>query len=253
MEVWTDGQWHFLGACEPEPVLDLGWFNAPASRGMLMHTDAYGVYDGPEEVIGRTKCFTTINITSNYAPTDILNVKVVDRSGKPVEAADVEFKIYNYAELYTVVFKRCDEKGLTQLRTGLGDIGVWASKDGMFGIAKARTGSIDTLVVTLDKGRDFKGIVDLDIVPPVQRNTVPDLTAEQIALNKKRTAYEDSLRNAYVATFITRQQAEAFAAEEGTDPAKPPTCSLHQEATGRQSRTSSIRLPTRKLHWRCSG
>ena len=220
VEVWTDGQWHFLGACEPEPVLDLGWFNAPASRGMLMHTDAYGVYDGPEEVIGRTKCFTTINITSNYAPTDILNVKVVDRSGKPVEAADVEFKIYNYAELYTVVFKRCDEKGLTQLRTGLGDIGVWASKDGMFGIAKARTGSIDTLVVTLDKGRDFKGIVDLDIVPPVQRNTVPDLTAEQIALNKKRTAYEDSLRNAYVATFITRQQAEAFAAEEGTDPAK---------------------------------
>ncbi len=24
VEAWVDGQWHFLGACEPEPVLDLG-------------------------------------------------------------------------------------------------------------------------------------------------------------------------------------------------------------------------------------
>ena len=33
VEAWADGQWYFLGACEPEPVLNLGWFNAPASRG----------------------------------------------------------------------------------------------------------------------------------------------------------------------------------------------------------------------------
>ena len=38
VEAWADGKWYFLGACEPEPVLNLGWFNAPASRGMLMHT-----------------------------------------------------------------------------------------------------------------------------------------------------------------------------------------------------------------------
>jgi len=38
VEAWADGEWHFLGACEPEPVLDLGWFNSPASRAMLMHT-----------------------------------------------------------------------------------------------------------------------------------------------------------------------------------------------------------------------
>ena len=42
VEAWADGQWYFLGACEPEPVLNLGWFNAPASRAMLMHTRAFG-------------------------------------------------------------------------------------------------------------------------------------------------------------------------------------------------------------------
>ena len=46
VEAWVDGKWHFLGACEPEPVLDLAWFNAPASRGMLMHTKVFGRYTG---------------------------------------------------------------------------------------------------------------------------------------------------------------------------------------------------------------
>ena len=54
VEAWADGKWYFLGACEPEPVLNLGWFNAPASRAMLMHTKAFGDYRGPEEVLLRT-------------------------------------------------------------------------------------------------------------------------------------------------------------------------------------------------------
>lgn len=36
VEAWVNGKWYFLGACEPEPVLNLGWFNGPAYRGMLM-------------------------------------------------------------------------------------------------------------------------------------------------------------------------------------------------------------------------
>ena len=59
VEVWADGEWHFMGACEPEPVLDLAWFNAPVSRAMLLHTKVYGKdYDGPEDVISRTHAYT---------------------------------------------------------------------------------------------------------------------------------------------------------------------------------------------------
>jgi transglutaminase-like putative cysteine protease len=94
VEAWIDGEWHFLGACEPEPVLDLAWFNAPASRGMLMHTKAFGRYGGPEEVVSQTPCFTEINVTENYAPTAPVVVKVVDDKGNPV-STEVEFKIYN--------------------------------------------------------------------------------------------------------------------------------------------------------------
>ena len=104
VEAWVDGKWHFLGACEPEPVLDLAWFNAPASRGMLMHTNVFGRYDGPEEVLSVTPCYTEINVTANYAPVVTTGINVVDENGVPLKAT-VEFKIFNYAEFFTAAEK----------------------------------------------------------------------------------------------------------------------------------------------------
>lgn len=98
VEAWADGKWYFLGACEPEPVLNLGWFNAPASRGMLMHTKVFGRYEGKEEVMSVTSNYTEINVIENYAPAAQAKVKVTDDQGNPVSGAQVEFKLYNYAE-----------------------------------------------------------------------------------------------------------------------------------------------------------
>lgn len=100
VEAWADGKWHFLGACEPEPVLDLGWFNAPASRGMLMTTKVFGAYDGPEEQLEQTNTNTLINVTSNYAPTAAIDVRVYDADGRPAKGARVDFCLYNYAEFF---------------------------------------------------------------------------------------------------------------------------------------------------------
>ncbi|MGM9804273.1 MAG: transglutaminase family protein [Muribaculaceae bacterium] len=210
VEVWIDGEWQFLGACEPEPVLNLGWFNAPASRGMMMHTKAFGRYEGPEDVMSKSNCFTEINVTENYAPVAKAVVRVVDEKGAPVSAR-VDFKVYNYAELYTVCRKQSDENGYTYVTSGLGDLVVWASKDKKFGIKKCSVGRQDTLVVTLDKTMGYEGTIDLDLVPPVERNTVPPLTQEQISTNQKRFVYEDSLRAAYEATFVHDDKAKEYA------------------------------------------
>ena len=118
VEAWADGRWYFLGACEPEPVLNLGWFNESASRGMLMHTKVFGDYDGPEEVMSRTPCYTEINVIGNYAPTATFHVRVTDAAGLPVEDALVEFKLYNYAEFYTVASKKTDATGSASLTAG---------------------------------------------------------------------------------------------------------------------------------------
>ena len=216
VEAWVDGKWYFLGACEPEPVLNLGWFNAPASRGMLMHTNAFGKYNGPEEVVSRTPCFTEINVTSNYAPVATTTVQVVDESGAPVKAT-VEFKIYNYAEFYSAATKECDDEGCASLTTGHGDMIAWASKDGKFGYAKFTAGKDNNVKVVLDKSAGYKATAQMDIVPPTERNTVPELTPEQVAKNTERFVYEDSIRNAYVATFPTDADAASLAKELGAD------------------------------------
>ena len=142
-----DGKWYFLGACEPEPVLNLGWFNAPASRGMLMHTKVFGRYEGAEEVMSVTPTYTEINVIGNYAPTAKASVTVVDAGGVPVDSACVEFKLYNYAEFYTVATKYTSTSGICGLTAGKGDMLVWASKDGHFGFARLSFGKQSELTV----------------------------------------------------------------------------------------------------------
>ena len=210
VEAWVDGEWHFLGACEPEPVLDLAWFNAPASRGMLMHTNVFGAYDGPEEVLSVTPCYTEINVTANYAPVVTTNVKVVDENGNPVKAT-VEFKIFNYAEFYSAATKESNALGKTSITSGLGDMVVWASKDGKFGFAKFTAGKDREVTVVLDKEPGYTATFEMNITPPKERNTIPVVTAEQAAENVRRFAREDSIRNAYVSTFMTPDEALSFA------------------------------------------
>lgn len=210
VEAWADGKWYFLGACEPEPVLNLGWFNAPASRGMLMHTKVFGRYEGPEEIMSVTSNYTEINVIDNYAPTAKATVNVVDEAGKPVAGARVEFKLYNYAEFYTVARKVSDASGMTSLTAGKGDMLVWASKDGRFGFQKLSFGKQDTLTVKLDHKDGDSFELDIDIVPPVESANLPAVTPEQRAENDRRMAVEDSIRNAYVATMMTPETARAW-------------------------------------------
>ena len=166
VEAWVDGEWCFLGACEPEPVLNLGWFNSPASRGMLMHTKAFGRYNGPEEVMQCTPNYTEINVIDNYAPCAKADVQVLDANGQPVEGANVEFKVYNYAEFYTVANKQTDAAGKTFLTAGMGDMLVWASKDGQFGFGKVSFGKDTEVIVKMDKKAGEAYSLELDIVPP---------------------------------------------------------------------------------------
>lgn len=217
VEAWADGKWHFLGACEPEPVLDLGWFNAPASRGMLMHTKVFGRYEGKEEVMSVNSTYTEINVIDNYAPTAQAKVMVKDEAGNPVPDACVEFKLYNYAEFYTVATKHTDDGGVCGLTAGKGDMLVWASKDGRFGFSKLSFGKQSELTVTLDKKAGDSFTVDIDIVPPAESANLPEVTPEQRAENDRRLAIEDSIRNAYVGKFISEEAARNFARDYKLD------------------------------------
>lgn len=213
VEAWADGKWHFMGACEPEAVLDLGWFNAPASRALLMHTRAFGDYNGPEEVMSRTRNFTEINLIGNYAATASTQVQVLDKAGNPVKGARVEFRIYNYGEFYPAATKYSDGKGKASLTAGKGDMLVWASKDGWYGYRKVSFGKDKTVDVVLNRSNSLKSgptYETFDIVPPVEKAVMPKVSPEKAAENKLRFAREDSIRKAYEATFLDAERAKAL-------------------------------------------
>ncbi len=201
VEAWADGKWYFLGACEPEPVLDLGWFNSPASRGLLMHTRVFGSYDGPEEKVMIGPNFTEINLIDNYAKTARVDFTVVDENGSPVDSALVDFKIYNYAEFYPALSKYTDDKGRTFLTAGMGDMMAWASKNGRYGYSKVSFGKDTEVTITISDQHTFDP-QSMMIVPPPETANIPDVTPEQRAENDRRFAREDSIRKAYMATFV---------------------------------------------------
>ncbi|MDR2042568.1 MAG: transglutaminase-like domain-containing protein, partial [Tannerella sp.] len=210
----------FLGACEPEPVLNLAWFNAPAARGMLMHTKVFGRYGGTEEVMEQTECYTEINVIRNYAPAARVVVTVADTDHRPVAGASVEFKLYNYAEFYSVARKTTDGNGCCSLSAGKGDMLAWATKDGRFGYGRVGFGKEDSVTIVLDRQPGDEIVEEWDMTPPPEGMIPATATEAQKEANALRLAEEDRIRNAYVATFPAEEKAAALAAELSIDAEK---------------------------------
>ena len=198
VEAWVGGKWYFLGACEPEPVLNLGWFNEPASRGMLMHTKVFGDYTGPEDVVNKTACYTEINVTKNYVDVSTIIVTVLDADSLPVKDATVDYRLYNYAELYPIVSKKSDDRGQSSLTCGKGDLIVWASKGGKFGFQKVSVGKQALVTVVLDKDSSYTASLELNLMPPLGKDNKPDVSVEAVRDNRERLLREDSIRGAYM-------------------------------------------------------
>ena len=210
VEVWVDGKWHFLGACEPEPDLDIAWFAAPVLRAMLCNTTVYGKYQSAEEALKSDENFTQINLIENYAPAKKLFVKTVDTNYRVIANAVVEFQLYNYAEFYPLAKKNTDDKGLAFLTTGLGDLLIWAYKDEAFGYAKVTVEKSDTAIVVLNKSLIDSDNLNFTFVPPIERQPkVADAKGKKE--NEKCLQNEDKIRTAYETGFIDSVSSHRFA------------------------------------------
>lgn len=220
VEAWADGKWYFLGACEPEPVLNLAWFNDPVKRGLQMNTVVFGHYPGPEDVIRQTALSSVINVTGNYTDTATARVRVVDTCGKALAGVKVDFKIYNYAEFFTVATKVTDSQGFTFFNAGLGDMLVWASEGPSFGFRKLSFGKDTCVDLILDRREGDVFSVDIDVVPPVAQTSSLVVTDSMKQTNRLRLLAEDSIRMAYESTFYQMEEAVARAQALGMDTAR---------------------------------
>lgn len=215
VEVWIDGKWYYLGACEPEPVLNKGWFDEPSRRTMLVHTRAYGRYFGSEDVVIANDRFSELNLTSNYATVKDIFVKVENPDGSVADSAKVEFKLYNYAEYYPIATGYTNKQGFARLKTGMGDLLIWASKNGRYAYQKYSVPEADTLKLVLQTSQKTGYAEELDMVPPHAVKVENKVSKEEVAKNERRLAVEDSIRNSYMGTFKDSAWAVSFAKKLG--------------------------------------
>lgn len=214
VEIWADGQWHYLGACEPEPVLDRGWFTAAASKAMLVHAKAWSTCLRGDDVAYQTPLYTLLNTTDTYAPTAVLEVSVTD-DGAPVAGAPVKFHVVNYSELFPIYETETDDHGVARFRTGLGGLYVETVCRGRIIGAPVDLRDIRTLTLELCRGDSVAALpcrtTEFRLRPPAEH--VPDPPAdEQLRQHKARVAALEAQRQKIWQSFCHDESGDAFAA-----------------------------------------
>ncbi|UPK45154.1 transglutaminase domain-containing protein [Paenibacillus pabuli] len=213
VEAWADGQWYYIGACEPEAGLNQGWFSPPARRAMLINTRIFADYPGPEDITLSEKGYTEINLLENYAPVHTIGVKVINEQGEPVPEASVRFELYNSAEFYPIAEIKTDTQGDASFKTGHGDLVIRAVRGSKWGeiLFKAQDG--DHVEIVLDSSEQPSGVVDFDMVPPPEGEgeVVTALPEEKIRDHNRRLEEGTKIRSEYEDTFLSEEEASALA------------------------------------------
>ncbi|MGL4800082.1 MAG: transglutaminase-like domain-containing protein, partial [Cellulosilyticaceae bacterium] len=187
VEVYMDNKWHFLGACEPEEVLNKGWFTNASSRAMLVHSRWFDTESASEEAIEQVGVATLLNNLELYAKTTQLTVEVRDESGHYAVDAEVDFEILNYAEFYPVAKVKVDGQGIARLTTGLGSMRVVAKAGDKWASQVIDARITNQVTLTLGETEVPNEWQMIDMIAPVDTPIhVVQLTPEQKAVGKDK-------------------------------------------------------------------
>ena len=205
VEVWCEGEWYFLGACEPEEVLNKGWFTSASSRAMLIHSRWFDFMNPiGEEKIEKKGMVTLLNQLQRYAITKQLKVKVVNHMGQVVPRARVDFEVLNDAQFYPIASAWTNENGEVSLTTGLGSLHLHISKALQVADLLINTKDIEYIQVDLSTSTVNNKWIELEVIAPLDApihvQTLTDLQKSQgksrsMLATQKRTQKVEDFKN----------------------------------------------------------
>lgn len=224
VELWCDGKWYFLGACEPEEEMNRGWFIGPASRGVMLHSRWFGKDAPQDRQVGPKGMAKVLNHLDRYAVVTGLKVRVEDEDGCPVSGAKVDFQVVNHGGFGTVAIvytgSEGEDRGIARLVTGLGDLYMSVSA------RKEETGEIlygenrvslwgqeagkeaECLVVLKKKPECTEGWKEMDFQAPEPGHMHEgDLTPQQCKTGEKRLAWAAEYRQNKAGSFYNEREA----------------------------------------------
>lgn len=219
IEVWCDGDWHYLGACEPEEVLDKGWFTAAASRAMIIHSRMFSDYVENEEIVTHEGLTTVCNELFRYADKQTFSIRVTE-NGKPLSGVSLRIELLNYSEFFPISTLISDENGKASITLGLGDLHIHAVKDGKFltrlvDSRKESSVTLDFSQATACQTEELKG-EEYDVVPPKDNmKFAVRLTDEQKETQQKKFDTAAALLHQKEATFYSEDSAAEAAKKLG--------------------------------------
>jgi len=215
VEVWCNGQWRCLGACEPEEILDTGWFMSPAARAMMIHSRVFSSFNNctkiiSEEITLKSDKATLINNLGKYANTRPLTVKVINENNNPIKDVIVRFEVLNYSEFFPVATVQTDAEGIAKVTLGLGDIHIHAVKDGRFLNKIVNVENESCVELHWEEAITSEIITEqFDIVPP--RDDLEDMTCiteEQKQAGKERFIKSDNKRKQKESYFYNEDKVK---------------------------------------------
>ena len=186
-----DGQgWRYLGACEPEPQLDRGWFTHAAARAVMVHTRAF-VQGSREEVAflfpetdpvdwDIQEGVAVENITARYGDTKRLTVQVAGPDGAPAAGAWVSLSVLNMAAPREIARRQADSQGRVTLGLGKGSVLATAWDEASSGLLAECLVAPEETQAALVLGQGLAAAGEWDFLPPADAGlTVPALSPSQ--------------------------------------------------------------------------
>lgn len=210
VEVWVEGTWHFLGACEPEGRLDTGWFRLPASKALLIHNRVLSDLVRNETITMQNDKMTEINVLSHYADVKEITVKVLDSAGNPLPGIFVAFEVVNYSEFYPLATLKTNEAGEVSFVTGLGDLVITAYNDSLYSSKKLDVREQSTLIIKMPKTLEEPDELEYALVPP-KGGIENEEPIENEDFWKKKNQYALDKRSEYEASFYNEEKAQKYA------------------------------------------
>lgn len=122
VEVFVEGDWHYLGACEGEEILDKGWFDDASARAMMVKNVLYGCPKGEKkDVIGFNEGQYEINQTGRYADTKKIRLHLV-KGNKALTNISFNICLLNFGGFSPIIKAVTDENGVYETEIGFGTI-----------------------------------------------------------------------------------------------------------------------------------
>jgi hypothetical protein len=127
-EVWVDGEWKYIGSCEPAEELSRTWFSEAVKRVAVVYSLPYGIPEDAGSFYKTGDDYAIINSTDAYTEPGKVRMRVI-MDNRPVPEEAVSVSVFNSGALRPVGLLKTNSEGVAELVIGVGTYFVAAGRD----------------------------------------------------------------------------------------------------------------------------